>query len=70
MTFSNAYLLEVVDDIAVDGGAEVAQLADVWHLARRVAVAHVVAQVSLRLMVLFTDTAHQHVGLVLVDLSQ
>lgn len=64
-----SHLFEVVDDVAVDGGAEVAQRADVRHLAGRVQTAHVRAQPRARVVVLLTDATHQHVRLVLVNLQ-
>ena len=64
-----AYLLEVVDDVAVDGGAEATQLAEVGHLAGVVPLPHVGAQGRLLLVLLLTDPTHQHVRLVLVHLG-
>ena len=63
-------LFKVVDHIAVHGGPEVAQLADVGHLTGTVVLTHVGGQRCARLVVLLTDTAHQHVHIVHVHLQQ
>jgi hypothetical protein len=59
----------VVDSVGVHGRPEVAELALVWHLAGTVGLAHVTGQGAARLVVLLTDTAHQHVHVVLVHLQ-
>ena len=60
----------MVHHVAVHGGPEVAQLADVGHLTGTVVLTHVGGQRCARLVVLLTDTAHQHVHIVHVHLQQ
>ena len=59
----------MVYDVAVEGGPEVAELADVGHLAGVVETLHVLSQSLLRVVVLLTDTANQRVGVALVNLK-
>lgn len=59
----------MVDDIAVHGGAEVAQLTDIWHLTGVVVLSHVTCQALAALMVLLTDAAQQDVCVVHVHLG-
>ena len=67
---SKADLFEMVDNVAVHGGPEVAQLTDVGHLTGTVVLTHVGGQCVTRLVVLLTDTTHQHVHIVHVHLQQ
>lgn len=63
------YLLEVVDNITVHGRPEFTELTDVGHLARIVVHSHVSQQSVTRLVISLTDTTHQHVHIVHVDLK-
>ena len=51
-------LLEVVDEVHVDGGPEVAEAAGVGHVADNVHSRHVNLQTVLRLEVLVANPAH------------
>ena len=63
------YLFEVVDHIIKDGGPEVTELADIWHLTCIVVGLHVLPECPLAVMVLFTDTTHQHIRFLLMHLK-
>lgn len=63
------YLLEVIDDITVHGRPEFTELADVGHLTRIMVHSHVSQQSVTRLVISLTDTTHQHIHIVHVDLK-
>lgn len=63
------YLLEVIDNITVHRRPEFTELADVGHLACIVVYSHVSQQSMTRLVISLTDTTHQYVHIVHVDLK-
>ena len=67
---AKADLFKVVDNVAVHGGPEVAQLTDVGHLTGTVVLTHVSGQCVAGIMVFLTDTTHQHVHIVHVHLQR
>jgi hypothetical protein len=58
----------MIHDVAVKRRAEVTQLTHVRHFAGPMILAHVCSQLTLVLMVLLADAAHQSIGLRLMHL--